>query len=151
MGTGIGAPGEGELRDTAIQNMFAYLRPIIAERVANPADDVFSKRVSGTYEGRPLSVDEMLGLSATILVGGLDTVAALLGFVARYLAENPQSRQMLREGDVKMNAAIDEFLRRYPPTTSGRQVVVDVEFHGVQIDRKDYITCSGGLNRKSVG
>src|SRR3546814_12886291 len=81
--------------------------------------------VAGTYEGRPLSVDEMLGLSATILVGGLDTVAALLGSVARYLAENPQSRQMLREGDVKMNAAIDEFLRRYPPTTSGRQVVDD--------------------------
>src|SRR3546814_8718516 len=76
--TGIVAPEEGELRDTTMQKMFAYLRPIIAERVANPADDVFSKMVSGTYEGRPLSVDEMLGLSATILVGGLDTVAALL-------------------------------------------------------------------------
>src|SRR3546814_1822192 len=101
--------------------------------------------VAGTYEGRPLSVDEMLGLSATILVGGLDTVAALLGFVARYLAENPQSRQMLREGDVKMNAAIDEFLRRYPPTTSGRQVVDDVEFHGVQMRKKDYITWSAGM------
>src|SRR3546814_1538347 len=32
--TGIVAPEEGELRDTAMQKMFAYLRPIIAERVA---------------------------------------------------------------------------------------------------------------------
>src|SRR3546814_3405373 len=32
--TGIVAPDEGELRDTAMQKMFAYLRPIIAERVA---------------------------------------------------------------------------------------------------------------------
>src|SRR3546814_3309196 len=30
--TGIVAPEEGELRDTAMQKMFAYLRPIIAER-----------------------------------------------------------------------------------------------------------------------
>src|SRR3546814_11942872 len=52
---------------------------------------------------------------------------------------------MLREGDVKMNAAIDEFLRRYPPTTSGRQVVDDVEFHGVQMRKKDYITWSAGM------
>jgi len=143
--TGIVAPEEGELRDTAMQKMFAYLRPIIADRVANPADDVFSKMVTGTYEGRPLSVDEMLGLSATILVGGLDTVAASLGFVARYLAENPQSRRLLRDGSVNMNAAIDEFLRRYPPTTSGRQVVADVEFHGVQMRKKDYITWSAGM------
>src|SRR3546814_20254461 len=112
--------------------MFAYLRPIIAERVANPADDVFSKMVSGPYAGRPLSVDQMLGLSATIIVGGLDTVAAMPGLVARYLPENPQSRQMFREGEVKMNDEIEEVLRRYPPKTSGRQEGKGDEFHGGQ-------------------
>lgn len=143
--TGIVSPEEGELRDTAMQKMFAYLRPIIADRVANPGDDVFSKMVTGSYDNRALSMDEMLGLSATILVGGLDTVTSVLGFVARYLADNPEARQRLRAGDLKMNAVTDEFLRRFPPTTSGRQVVEDVEFHGVQMRKKDYITWSAGM------
>jgi len=137
---GVVAPAEGELRDDAMQQMFAYLRPIIAERVANPGDDVFSKMVTGTHDGRPLSVDEMLGLAATILSGGLDTVAATLGYVARYLADNPQARRALREGSVSLSAAIEELLRRYPPTTHGRQVIADTEFHGVQLRKNDHIT-----------
>jgi camphor 5-monooxygenase len=145
LATGIVSPEEGELRDTAMQKVFAYLRPIIAQRVASPHDDVFSKMVTGTYQGRPLSTDEMLGLAATILVGGLDTVAATLGFVARYLADNPGARRLLRKGTYNTNAVTDELLRRYPVTSHGRHVVADTEFRGVKLRKNDYITWTAAM------
>ena len=138
-------PGEGERRDDAMQQMFDYLRPILAERVASPRDDVISSLVTGLHNGRPLSPDEQLGLAATLLTGGLDTVAASLGFFARYLADHPESRRELREKPGKIGAAVEELMRRFTPTTHGRLVTHDINFHGVDMCAKDHITWMGGM------
>jgi cytochrome P450 len=138
-------PPEGERRDDAMQQMFDYLRPILADRVANPGPDVISQLVTGLHNGRPLGDDEMLGLAATLLSGGLDTVAASLGFFVRYLADNPQARAALIADPTKINAAIEELIRRYPPTTHGRIVTKDVRFRGVDMRSGDHIVWMAGM------
>lgn len=138
---GVVSPDEGALRDDAMQQMFDYLRPILADRVANPRDDVISRLVQGKHDGRNLSNDEMLGLAATLLAGGLDTVAASLGFFAHYLAQNPESRVRLRgQSDKVLSVAIEELIRRFAVTTHGRLVRRDVDFHGVALRFNDHIT-----------
>jgi cytochrome P450 len=138
-------PPEGERRDDAMQQLFDYLRPILAERSANPGEDVLSKLVTATIEGRPLAPDEMLGLAATILAGGLDSVAATLGFFARYLAETPAARQRLIADPTAVVPAIDELIRRYPATTHGRHVAEDFHFHGIDMKKDEHIVWAAGM------
>lgn len=138
---GVVSPDEGAMRDDAMQQMFNYLRPILADRVADPRDDVISRLVQGKHNGRDLSSDEMLGLAATLLSGGLDTVAASLGFFARYLAQNPEARLRLRGApDKDVLVAVEELIRRFAVTTHGRLVRHDVDFHGVELHANDHIT-----------
>lgn len=43
-------------------------------------------------QGRPLTDDEVLGMCYLFFVGGLDTVAASLGYIFLYLATHPEDR-----------------------------------------------------------
>ncbi len=138
-------PREDETRDGAMQQMFDYLRPILTNRAANPGDDVMSKIATGTIDGRPLNPDEMLGLAATVLTGGLDTVTATLGFFARYLADHPDARQYLRSHPERIGAAVEELIRRFPVTTHGRRVTEDFRFAGVDLKKNDHIVWADGM------
>jgi len=138
-------PPEGEKRDDAMQEMFNYLRPILEARLAHPGSDVISQLVTGTINGWPLSADERMGLSATILTGGLDSVAATLGLFTRYLAESPAARRRLIGEPKIIPAAIDELLRRFPPTTHGRSVSRDITFRSVDMREREHVVWAAAM------
>ena len=91
--------------------MFAYLQPKILERAGAAGDDVLSQLVNNTYKGRSLYPEEMIGICSVVLTGGLDTTASTLGFIARYLADNPEMRTELVAEPEKVENAVNEFLR----------------------------------------
>jgi cytochrome P450 len=128
---------EGHQRGAA--SIVGYLRKVIAERRAAPTDDLISYVVTAQVEGRPLNDDEMLGVCFLLYTAGIDTVANMLGFMFKYLAEHPDDQQRLRDQPDLIPAAIEELLRAYPIIVSGRLVTRDIEFHGVQMKEGDVV------------
>ncbi len=129
-----------EGRQRGARNIIDYLRAKIIERRANPADDVISYVATAQIDGRAVNDDEALGIAILLYAAGLDTVASMLGFMFKHLAEHPADQQMLRDEPDLIPNAIEELMRAYPIVVSGRKVTRDVEFHGVQMKAGDLVT-----------
>lgn len=133
-------PGKGHNRNDAFKAILDYLGPILEERRANPGEDILSELVhSKKQSGEPLSKDELYGMAAVLLTGGLDTVASSLCFMARYLAEEPAQRRRLIEDKAVILNAIEEMLRRFAVVTRGRRLAKDVVFNGTEMKSNDRI------------
>lgn len=130
---------DDKLRNNGLHEVFDYLRPVVADRHGKESDDVVSKLVNGLHQGRPLSPDEQLGLTATVFVGGMASVASTLGFVAHYLAEHPEARTILLDKPDKVTNAVDELSRRFAVAIVGRQATRDMNFYGAPLGKGDHI------------
>ncbi|MAG81378.1 MAG: cytochrome [Sutterellaceae bacterium] len=119
--------------------LYAYLKPIVIERMKNPGKDVISKVVTGKVSGRDLTLDEALRICGLLLVGGLDTVVNFLSFSMQFLANNPKHRKELLDHPEKIPAATEELLRRFSLVADGRLVKNDIEVDGVLLKAGDMI------------
>lgn len=140
-------------RHRATAGMAGYIGQFLGQRVQSPGDDLLSKIGHGEVDGKRLSMEEMLSISMLLLFGGLDTVASLLGFVARFMAMNPEHRLALREKPEIMPQAIEELLRRHGIASTARLVKADVELGGAKLRADDMIlipTCLVGLDDRVV-
>lgn len=126
-------------RIQAMRTMNGYLREKVAERLANPGDDLMSAIITMQVDGRPLSADEQVGYMTTTLFGGLDTVGGMMAMTTRHLALNPEHRHFLADHPERIPEAIEEILRRYAISTVSRTVTRDVEFGGVKLKQGDRI------------
>jgi cytochrome P450 len=159
----MGLPGEDRLRLIEVTNNFArnadnaaklkalgdvfgYLEERIAERRAKPTGDVISRLLEATFNGRPYSHDDVLKTCVTLLLAGLDTVAALLGFVAGYLAREPGQRAAIRARGSQLAPVSEELLRRFAVANLGRRVARDFALHGVTLKAGDRILLSTVLH-----
>jgi len=123
----------------------AYLLALAESRRRAPVDDLASYIATATVEGRSLTDDEVLGIYYLLFVGGLDTVAASLGFYFRYLAENPAVQARLRAEPALIPRAIEECLRSFSPVTTRRITTQDTELGGVVIRKGEWVTCVTAL------
>ena len=78
-------------------------------------------------------------VESLLLFGGLDTVAATLNLIFKYLAEHPQQQQLLRDEPALIPNAVEEFLRAFSVVPSPRVVAQDFEFHGVAMRKGDRV------------
>lgn len=122
-----------------------YVEGHIDERIGKGGTDMLSRFVNGTVGGRPLTRQEMIDMCTQVLFGGLDTVVNFLGFVMLQLAGDADLRHRLATDKAAMQPAIDEFLRRYPAVTVGREVRRDVEIAGAHLRKGDMIMAPTAL------
>lgn len=118
---------------SALEEVFAYLGSIVEMRRAAPGDDVVSHIVSAHVGGKPVPPDMAVGMCAQLLLAGLDTVAATLGFIMRHLAGDPDLRTSLASGSVDIVSAVEELLRRFPTVSLARVVAKDFSYGGVSL------------------
>ncbi len=129
-----------EKKDDVISMFRNFLSPIIAERRANKGSDLFSTLIHSKVDGRDLTDEELEGMCTLLLLGGLDTVANTMGFVAHFLADNPGHRQDLIDNPDIIPNAVEELLRRLPTVSGpGRYVIKDTTFNGVTMKKGDHI------------
>jgi cytochrome P450 len=118
----------------------AYLQTVIKEKAQNPDAGVISAVVHAQPAGTPLTGQEIFGFVFFLFIAGLDTVFATLNNVFLWLAENPQRRQEIIDNPDNINATVEELLRVFSVTFSGRTLTQDHEMHGVQMKKGDKIT-----------
>jgi len=124
----------------AMKLITAYIKQVIAEKKLHPDEGVVSRIAHAGPDGVPLSDKEVFGFVIFLFIGGLDTVFATLNNMWLWLARNPARVQEIidRPGDI--NAVVEELLRRWSVTFSGRVVAQDVEMRGVKMKKGDRVT-----------
>jgi cytochrome P450 len=126
-------------KEEMLAQLFSYVAGKVVERQANPGDDLISRIVRSEINGAPIALNEAVGVTALLLIGGLDTVASMLGHVFHHLALHPRQRQALIDNPELIDGAVEEFLRRFALTNPGRTIRGDIEFHGVAMKAMDMI------------
>ncbi|OBJ00814.1 cytochrome [Mycobacterium alsense] len=106
--------------------LMAYLTEAIARRRANPGSDMLSRVMTGDGAFSDL---ELLGMSHLLILAGLDTVTAAIGFSLFELARRPQLRDSLRDNPRQIRVFIEEIVRLEPsapvaPRVTTRMVTV---------------------------
>ena len=104
-----------------------------------------SALIAADFGGRPLDETELQGLMTVLMLAGLDTVASMLTFIARFLATSPNHRRMLVANPAILTDAIEEFLRRMAMVNLTREVAVDTVLAGVQLKQGDLIVAPTAL------
>ena len=131
--------GAIEARRAAQMKMHGYLAGWIEQRRRNPGEDLISKIVHSTVDDRPITESELFSVLALLLFGGLDTVASMMGFIARYLAMHPEHRRELLEHPENHRNAVEELIRRHGVSSTSRYITHDFDFHGVAFKEADMI------------
>lgn len=119
--------------------IFDYVRTLLAKRKQVPGNDLLTRISQGKVFGRALTDDEMVGMCALVLIGGMDTVVSAMGFTAHFLATHPGHRRQLAANPALIPQAVDELLRRFPVVNGGRLVVKETTLGGVTLRPGDMI------------
>ena len=119
--------------------MSAYIDALMAERAEGTGEDVISMIMRGRVFDRDMTHAERHSMILNVLLGGLDTVMATMGVIARFLATHPEHRRQLKDDHSLIPRAIDELMRFYGATGTARVVTRDVEYDGVLLRKDDRV------------
>jgi cytochrome P450 len=125
----------------AFQKIQDYIREAIADKKANPDDKLVSRIAHAAPDGVPLSDKEVFGFVVFLFIAGLDTVFAALNNMWLWLAQNPERRQEIIAHPENIDRVVEELLRCWSVTFSGRVLAQDFEMRGVKMKKGDRITC----------
>ena len=129
----------GERQFAAMQAVMGRFASIIAERRAEPKDDIVSKALTFEIDGEPVKDEDLLSFCLLMFMAGLDTVAATLGWTFYHLASHPEDRARIVEDPSIIPSAVEEFLRAYAIVVPARKVMHDTELQGVQLKAGDMV------------
>jgi cytochrome P450 len=142
---GFGGDVEGQqgMAD-ALRSIRQYWVDALAERRNDPSPregDLASYLLNATYDDeRPLTDEERLDMLTVLVLAGLDTTRAQLGYMFRHLAMHPEDRRRLLDEPELIPSAVEEVLRFYTMIFGdGRKVTRDLEFHGAQLRKGDMV------------
>lgn len=130
----------------ALKAIFSYLTEVVAQRRASPGGDLISQLHSTPIGGRNMTGTAVHGISVNLLLGGLDTVASMLGFIMQRLAQDDAVRRRLASQPERMDKFLDEMVRRFPIASLSRVVARDFEYRGILLKENDRLFLPNALH-----
>ncbi|HEY2062381.1 MAG TPA: cytochrome P450, partial [Amycolatopsis sp.] len=138
---GVAAAKQAALTSSpeSFQALAGLAMEALAEVERGGEDTVLRALVTATVDGRPLTVEERLGMVTTLFLGGLDTTRGVIANIACHLATRPDVEPILRRPG-GWQRELEEFLR-YETTVAfmARTAVHDTEVGGVPMKEGDRI------------
>ena len=131
--------GTLDQRQAAHAAMKGYIEKLIADRRARPGKDIMTDVVNAKINGEPIKHEDIVSMMLVILFGGLDTVAATLGFIAHFLATHPDHRRQLIAEPALIPQAVEELLRRFPVSGTTRTLTRDFDLKGIHFKKGDKV------------
>ena len=121
--------------------MEAYSNSLFDAAQANPGDDFFSALTRATFEGRPLTREEMQGYANIAFAGGRDTIINTVSTILAYFAAHPEALDELRDEPKKVVVAGEELIRYTTPLTHiGRLCPVNTDAYGIEVEADHLIS-----------
>jgi cytochrome P450 len=126
--------------------LLTYFIDAIQQRRQSPGSDMLSQVMTGEGD---LSDLELLGMSHLLILSGLDTVAAAIGFSLFELARRPQLRRELRDKPQQIRFFIEEIVRLEPSAPLAARVTTDfVKVGGMTLPPGTAVRlCTAAINR----
>lgn len=117
--------------EQATREMSEYVAALAQSRRAQPADDLLSVLLAQEEAGNRLSVQDIVDLVLTLLIGGVHTVRNQLGLAAMLFLAHPDQWDLLAERPDLAERAADEVLRFQPTTPTNLRIVEEeIEVRG---------------------
>jgi cytochrome P450 len=138
MGIALGVTYKQELDviEAATKQMYLMVEEIIAERKANPGEDLMSVLIQKEVDGERLNDDELMNLGVMLVFAGVDTTRNQLGLGMTLFLQNPQQWEHLaQDPSLDMNAALECMRLRHTITWVSREAIEDFEFQGLHIKK----------------
>ncbi|MGD1241965.1 cytochrome P450 [Mycobacterium seoulense] len=128
------------------QHLLAYLVDVIQQRRQNPGPDMLSRVMASDGDFSDL---ELLGMSHLLILAGLDTVTAAIGFCLLELARRPQLRELLRDDPKQIRVFIEEIVRLEPSAPVAPRITTQyVEVGGMTLPPGTSVRlCMAAVNR----
>ena len=148
---GLGFGGEHFARGLAARNeMWAYLEPLIEERLVHPGEDLLSKIAVAELDGVRMTMEEVKGFIALLLAAGGDTTdKAIANMWFHMLYTRPDQFE-----DVKADPSLWENvfaeMMRYDPVVhvQTRYTTREVELHGKVIPQRAMVQLQLGAGNR---
>ena len=99
----------------ALAELYGYFTELAAWKRDHPASDMISVLLDAEVDGRPVSVEEILGFCFVMIAGGNDTASGLLGGTAALLSEHRGQRLLLADDRGLLSGGVEELLRLLSP------------------------------------
>jgi cytochrome P450 len=123
-----------------IPEIFERCRKLIAERQANPTDDLTSVLVHAELDGESLEEHEIVMGFFLLMAAGNDSTKATYCSGMRALMEDPEQREIVLEDPKLIPDAVEESLRMFPAFAHFRRTATcDTELHGQQIKQGEKV------------
>ncbi|MDE8586214.1 cytochrome P450 [Arthrobacter sp. NQ4] len=113
-----------ETQDSTTSEMVEYFLALIDQRRSRPGTDLISSLLAAEIDGQKLTVPELLGFCALLLVAGNETTTNLIGNAVLCLAESPGTLERLFSEPALVPQALEEVLRFRSPVQSMYRVAV---------------------------
>ncbi|MEI7715733.1 MAG: cytochrome P450 [Mycobacterium sp.] len=128
------------------QKLLEYLVEAIEQRRRQPGSDMLSLIMNGEGDFSDL---ELLGMSQLLILAGLDTVAAAIGFSLFELARRPDLRVALRGNPRQTRVFIEEIVRLQPSAPVAPRVTTEfVNIGGMTLPPGTPVRlCMAAINR----
>lgn len=125
----------------AIMEFAAAMTDLIAQRRAEPKDDLVSVWCHAEVDGRKWTDGEIITEALLVLDGGAETTRSVIGAIIAELAARPDQKQLLIDRpELLSETAVEEFIRWVTPILNMRRTVTeDFEFKGNQLKAGDEV------------
>jgi len=136
----------------AAQNLVEFLRPLLAQRRAEPTGDLMSRLVHAEVDGERLTDEEIFSFLRLLLPAGAETTFRLIGNTLYALLDNPAALEDVRADRQKIEWAIDETLRWESPVQyASREATQPTVLSGVELPAGAQILLAlGSANRDAA-
>jgi len=129
--------------------LYDYIDKRIKQAAENPGDDLYSKLLKSTKDGKELTHEEVKGVMILTFAGGRDTVINAITNSIAYFAEHPESLARLKSEPDIINNAVEELIRYFSPLTQmGRVATQDTQVceHAIKANSRISL-CWASANR----
>lgn len=114
----------------AMFELLGYFASAIAERQADPQDDLISYLPNCLVDGERIAENDVLNMLGLLFAAGLDTTTAQLSYCFHHFATHPQDRQRILDDPTLIPKAVEEVVRYYGIVTPARKLTEDTVFAG---------------------
>lgn len=129
-----------------------YAAKVIAERRANPTNDLISQFSMAEIDGDKLDEREVLLTTTTLIMAGIESLGGFMSMFAYNMADFADARRQCVANPALLADAMEESLRFNTSAQRFKRCLTkDVELHGQTMRAGDFVCMAYGSGNREIG